>query len=488
MKRLAILALIALSSCGVAAAQSASTATIVGQVLDPQGAVVPNATVTATNTATGVGRSVVTTSTGNYTIPNLPPGTYEVKVEEKGFATGVTKNVALNVGDQRDLSFKLAVGGSTESIEVTTSAPLIESTKTDVSTTVTNLDMERLPTFAGTAVIGGAVNDYAQLALTAPGVKSDTSGLTTGDLIAPGSTNNRGNLYNVDGANITDQLVSGRDSTGASVDEVQEFQVITNTYNAEYGQATGLVLNAVTKSGTNAVHGVGARALHRRPQVFGRDPRVQRGECRPVHLPSKPTVGGLEIQQEPVSERRAQARAHEPLAAGRAADRRGGRGHQDFEHARDLAAAREGARRDVEQRDGSDRRRLPSRQRERDPSAERMTDQSQRRRQAERAGRGQDVAGQQIGVGVRRERWRAAMPGEIERDDREVRVPCAQLPGESREIASTAEQTVQQHQRPGAGAGASVGEGQEARRIPERSSHSSWARSEAPRMRDMFPQ
>src|SRR6185312_16128272 len=177
--------------------------------------------------------------------------------EEKGFATGVTKNVALNVGDQRDLSFKLAVGGSTESIEVTTSAPLIESTKTDVSTTVTNLDMERLPTFAGTAVIGGAVNYYAQLALTAPGVKSDTSGLTTGDLIAPGSTNNRGNLYNVDGANITDQLVSGRDSTGASVDEVQEFQVITNNYNAEYGQATGLVMNVVTKSGSNGIHGDG---------------------------------------------------------------------------------------------------------------------------------------------------------------------------------------------------------------------------------------
>ncbi len=234
--------------------QSASTATIVGQVVDPQGAVVPGATVTATNQATGIGRSVSTTSTGNYTVPGLQPGTYTVRVEAKGFAAGEAGNITLNVGDQRDLGFKLRVAGSTESVEVTTEAPLIESTRTDVSTSVTSLDMERLPTFAAAT---GAVNDYAALALTAPGVRQDTSGLTTADLIAPGSFNNRGNLYNVDGANITDQLVSGRDSTGASVDEVQEFQVITNSYEAAYGQATGLVMNVVTKSGTNSVHGEG---------------------------------------------------------------------------------------------------------------------------------------------------------------------------------------------------------------------------------------
>jgi hypothetical protein len=251
--------------------QSATTATIVGQVVDPQGAVVVNATVTATNQATGIGRTTNTTSTGNYTIPNLPPGGYNVKVEAKGFATGEANNIALNVGDQRDLGFKLRLAGSTESVEVTTAAPLIETSKTDVSTTVTNLDIQRLPTFAGSAVIAGAINDYAQLALTAPGVRSDTSGLTTGDLIAPGSTNNRGNLYNVDGANITDQLVSGRDTTGASVDEIQEFQVITNNYNAEYGQATGLVLNAVTKSGTNGVHGEG-HAYFRGRNLASSDP------------------------------------------------------------------------------------------------------------------------------------------------------------------------------------------------------------------------
>ena len=258
MKRLQQFCTIAFLCCclplAMANAQSASSAQISGTVVDPQGAVVPGAKVTATNQATGTGRSVTTTSTGNYVIPNLQPGTYDVAVDAKGFAPGSTKDMVLNLGDQRDLGFKLGLAGSTESVEVTTTAPLIESTRTDVSTNITNLDLQRMPTLAP---VSGAVNDYAQLALTAPGVKSDTSGLTQNDLIAPGSINNRGNLYNVDGANITDQLVSGRDGTGASIDEVQEFQVLTNNYNAEYGQATGLVLNVVTKSGTNGIHGDG---------------------------------------------------------------------------------------------------------------------------------------------------------------------------------------------------------------------------------------
>lgn len=256
MKRLAFVCTLALvSGLAVLSAmgQSAATATIIGTVVDPQGAVVPGAKITATNVATGVPRSVNSTSTGNYVLPNLPPGTYNVKVEAKGFSDASSKNLKLNVGDQKTLDFNLAVAGSTQTVEVTAEAPLIETTKTDVSSSVTDIDMQKLPTFA--AITGGA-NDYASLALTAPGVKLDTSTLT-GDLIAPGAINNRANLYNVDGANITDQLVSGRDGLGASVDEIQEFQVLTNNYNAEYGQAGGLVINAVTKSGTNQIHGDG---------------------------------------------------------------------------------------------------------------------------------------------------------------------------------------------------------------------------------------
>src|SRR5215470_14513836 len=230
-----------------------NAATITGQVVDSQGAVIANATVRATNVATGVGRTVKTTGAGDYTIPNLQPGRYDVKAEVSQFAPSELKGIVLNVGDQKDVNFNMTVGGTTQTVEVTAQAPLIETTKTEVSTEVNNLDLERLPAFAGS---GGAANDYAQLALTAPGVKLDTSTLTT-DLIGPGSINNRANLYNVDGANITDQLVSGRDGLGASADEIQEFQVLSNNYNAEYGQAGGLIINAVTKSGTNGVHGEG---------------------------------------------------------------------------------------------------------------------------------------------------------------------------------------------------------------------------------------
>ena len=256
MKRLQFCMIAFLLCClplTLANAQSAASAQISGTVVDPQGAVVPGAKVTATNKATGVPRSVNTTSTGNYVIPNLTPGTYDVKVESKGFAEKISKDLKLNVGDQKNLDFDLAVAGSTQTVEVTAEAPLIEATKTEVSTSVTDVEMQKLPTFA--AISGGA-NDYASLALTAPGVKLDTSTLT-GDLIGPGSINNRANLYNVDGANITDQLVSGRDGLGASVDEIQEFQVLTNNYNAEYGQAGGLIINAVTKSGSNQFHGDG---------------------------------------------------------------------------------------------------------------------------------------------------------------------------------------------------------------------------------------
>lgn len=240
-------------------AQSASTATITGRVVDPQGAVLPGASIVAKNVDTGLQRGATTSAQGDYTIPNLPPGRYDVAASVKNFNNSNVNGVVIQVGDHRDVNFRLSVAGSQEIVEVSGQAPLVESTKTDLSTVVTDQEVSRLPTssafnIAGTSGVNGTMNDYAGLALTAPGVRFDTSG-DSGDLIGPGSYNNRGNLYNVDGGNIADQVVSTRDTQGASVDEVKEFQVITNNYNAEYGQAGGVILNVVTKSGTNSIHG-----------------------------------------------------------------------------------------------------------------------------------------------------------------------------------------------------------------------------------------
>jgi hypothetical protein len=284
----AFLVLVCLFAPVSANAQSASSATITGLVLDAQGLVIPDVTVTATNIATGFTYTAKTTSDGIYTIPNLPPGTYNVKAEVggKSLAPAEAKGIKLNLGDQRDLNLTLHPSGTTTTVEVTAET-LLETTKTDVSSSVTELDIQRLPTIAGA---GGVVNDYAQLALTVPGVKADTSGLTN-DMIAPGSINNRGNLYNVDGANITDQLVSGRDGTGASIDEVQEFQVITNNYNAEYGQASGLIMNVVTKSGANRVHGDGHMYFRGR-NLAASDPFYNTGILGNLRCPSPTSIDG----------------------------------------------------------------------------------------------------------------------------------------------------------------------------------------------------
>lgn len=253
--RLLNLVVLLLGFASSSLAQSAAFATITGRVVDPQGAVIPHATVTATNQETGVAQNTTTTSDGLYVFPTLQVGTYKVEVQAPNFARSFSRAIKIEVGDRRDVNFTLQVGAASSVVEVTAEAPLIESTKTDVSSVVTDADIARLPVTASAGGAGGSgINDFASLAATAPGVRIDQTGNNL-DLVGPGSYNDRGNLINVDGGNIIDQVVSTRDAVGASVDEIKEFQVLTNNYNAEYGQAGGLIINAITKSGTNGFHG-----------------------------------------------------------------------------------------------------------------------------------------------------------------------------------------------------------------------------------------
>jgi len=270
----------------IAHAQSASTATIAGTVYDPNGAVVAGATVTAKNVETGLERTTQSSSVGSYRFDNLPPGLYDIRFEGQGFAPAEAKSVKLQIGEQRDVPVHLAIGAATGTVTVTAELPLVEGSKTDVSTVVTDTAVANLPTTTAFNGLGGVSNDYAALATTAPGVRYDTSGVSS-DLLAPGAVNNRGIQYNIDGGNIADQVVSGRTQLGASVEEVKEFQVLTNNYNAEYGQSGGLILNVITKSGTNGFHGDGhyyarGRNLTANTFFYNSDP-ANKGRRPPFH-------------------------------------------------------------------------------------------------------------------------------------------------------------------------------------------------------------
>src|SRR6266446_5821703 len=273
-------------SIGICQAQSASTATIIGRVSDSQGAVVKDAKVVARNTQTGIERTTTTSGDGLYTLETLPPAVYDITVEATGFTPAKAEAVKLQVGERRDVNFNLAIAGATGSVTVTAELPLVETAKTDVSTVVTDRSVATLPTTTAFNGLGGVSNDYAALATTAPGVRYDTSGVSS-DLLAPGAVNNRGIQYNIDGGNIADQVVSGRTQLGASVEEVKEFQVLTNNYNAEYGQSGGLILNVITKSGTNGFHGDGhyyarGRNLTANTFFYDSDP-ANKGRRPPVH-------------------------------------------------------------------------------------------------------------------------------------------------------------------------------------------------------------
>src|SRR6266403_605174 len=224
------------------------TGTITGTVIDPKGLSVPDAKVSVLNTETGIDRSLATTDAGVYTATFLQPGHYQVSVAKEGFSTWVRKDLALQVGQTLTIDAPLTVGTSVSQVTVTGEAPLIEPDRTEQSQTVTQNQVDGLPMVA---------RRWENFVLLTPAVTTDgTSGLSSFRGIS--------GLYNgnsVDGANNTQAFFSearGRAiivSYVYSPDTIKEFQVSASNYSAEFGQAAGGVVNAVTKSGTNTIHG-----------------------------------------------------------------------------------------------------------------------------------------------------------------------------------------------------------------------------------------
>ncbi|HXM97252.1 MAG TPA: TonB-dependent receptor [Candidatus Dormibacteraeota bacterium] len=233
-------------------------ATLSGTASDESGGVIPGAQISIRNTATGISREVLADSVGYYTVPNLAPGTYEVKVTAKGFNTAVS-TVTLAVGAQQQLNIPMKVGETSQTIQVTTAAPQIDLTTSTLIGQVESQTILELP-------LNG--RDWTSLATLQPGVnlieaQMDYAGTARGnrgfgaELTISGQRTTNNN-YRLDGISVNDYANSGPGNViGASlgVDAILEFSVLTGGFSAEYGKATGGVVNAITKSGTNSFHG-----------------------------------------------------------------------------------------------------------------------------------------------------------------------------------------------------------------------------------------
>jgi Carboxypeptidase regulatory-like domain/TonB dependent receptor len=248
MRKLVSLASSILLLTALGFSQSAATGDLHVSVKDPSGNVVTGAKITASNPTKAFERSVTGSPDGEYSVVNLPPDTYTVSVEAQGFAKATANDVTITVGGMSELPITLSVAGGKEVVEVSSEAELVETTRSSTTDTVDQKRIDNLP-INGRNYINFTLTDSQVVRDNAPNTgAAPTSGLNMSGQRA------RSNLVNVDGADATDNSVNGVRST-VSQEAVQEFQIITNSYAAEYGRAAGGVVNIITRSGSNAFHG-----------------------------------------------------------------------------------------------------------------------------------------------------------------------------------------------------------------------------------------
>jgi hypothetical protein len=246
---IALMSSLLLLSCANMWGQATATATLQGTVMDKSQAVIGNkAEITLTNKENGVTRTVKTNDAGEYRFESLSAGRYSIKTTAPGFSTAEAKEVELLIGRTTTQNFTLLPGGVSETVEVTSAAPLVDQTKTDVSTNITPQQITDLP------LIG---RDIADLAYLSPGVKA-------ADSYDP--TKNRYSILSVNGdggrnVNVTVNGIDNKDNTvGGPVmqlpaEAVQEFQISTQRFSAVNGRSAGAAINVITKSGSNNFHG-----------------------------------------------------------------------------------------------------------------------------------------------------------------------------------------------------------------------------------------
>ena len=224
---------------------------IVGTVHDQKGANVPDVNLTVANPSTGLQRQTKTADNGIFRVMALPTGVYQIRAEAPGFATTTTNGVEIGVDQIRDMEIVLKIGTKTETVEVQSEAALTQTESSKLGEIIDNRKVEELP-------LNG--RDFAQLARLNPGVASSGGGggQQGGEGGVSGYSSNgqrsTSNNFMVDGIDNNDYF-GGAAAQIPSIDSIQEFEVQTNTFAAEYGRNTGSVVNLVTKSGSNLLHG-----------------------------------------------------------------------------------------------------------------------------------------------------------------------------------------------------------------------------------------
>jgi len=270
-RRLTLVILILMAPAMLLAQTRLTGADLQGMVHDESGGVLPGVTITATNAANNQSRSGVSDAQGRYYIPALTAGVYAVTAELSGFASQSSPNVRLHLGQRVDLDFSLKVGAQ-ESIVVSASAPLVDTTQAAVSTVISQEQIDSLPTNG---------RNFLSFSVLSPGVTTDrtpqqgasaTSGLSFGGQRA------RSNNIMVDGVDNNDPIVGAVRAT-FSQEAIQEFQVLTNSYSAEFGKASGGIVNIITRSGTNDPAGnlfyffrndsLNSKSIFEKEDVFG---------------------------------------------------------------------------------------------------------------------------------------------------------------------------------------------------------------------------
>jgi len=246
-----VVAMVAVTMFFTVTADAQSTGgRIRGTVVDPSGGAVVGAKVVLLNEANGTQRDTQASATGEYIFLEVPVGNYQVQVNHPGFKKYLRKGIVVNLNEAVNLDIPLVVGGSTETVEVTGAPPLVDTTSTQLGAVVGSRAVSELPL---------AQRDSYQLLQLQPGVQSQLGvdnvyGSDRAGVVSVNGGRGRDNNFTVNGGDGNDQFAN-LPAIQPSPDSIEEFRVLTNTFDAEYGRNSGAVVNVVTKSGTNEIHG-----------------------------------------------------------------------------------------------------------------------------------------------------------------------------------------------------------------------------------------